>query len=317
MSGARGDRVGAQSRERLLAIVGPTASGKTSVAMRVAESVGGEIVTCDSVQVYRRFEIGCAKAMEPERRRVPHHLIDLVDWDEPFDAQRYRELAVEVITEVRSREAVPILCGGAGLYLRALRFGLVDAPPSDAAIRQRLLAEEAEEPGSLYRRLREVDPATAERTEPANLVHVARALEIFEQTGRTASEMRGEHGFSHELVSMRVVALRWSDERLRRRIGQRSAEMIQRGLLAEVERLLGAGVSPDARPMRAVGYREACEVVRGEASSDGLGDRIAQATWSYARRQRTWLRREPDVEWVDVDSIAELDEVADRLIALR
>jgi tRNA dimethylallyltransferase len=300
------------SEDHLLAVSGPTASGKTTVAVGIAERLGGEIVACDSVQVYRGFEIGSAKPTAQEKSRAPHHVIDVVDWNEAFDAARYRELAARAARDIRERGKQPILCGGTGLYLRALRFGLVDAPPADQTLRRRLMDEEAGDPGSLYRRLAEVDPDTARRTEPANTVHIVRALEIWEQTGRKPSAVRAGHGFAREEVPMRVVALRWPAEVLRERIAQRSAQMVHGGLLDEVSRLLDAGVSLDCRPMQAVGYREAVAVVVGNAPEAGLADRIAKSTRALARRQRTWLRRERGVEWLDAEG--GLDAVAERLV---
>ena len=288
----------------LLAIVGPTGAGKSAVAMQLAAASGGEILSCDSVQVYRGFAIGCAKPSAADRARVPHHGLDLVDWNEPFDAARWAAYADDVVADCRRRGVAPILCGGTGLYLRALRFGLIDVPPADAALRARLEAEERRTPGALYARLRRVDPEGAARIEPHNLVHVIRALEISAAAGEPASVVRRRHGFAAERLAVRVVYLRWPDAELRRRIEARAAAMVGAGLADEVAGLLDRGVSPDCRPMGAVGYREACAVVRGEAAAAGLAERIAAATWRYAKRQRTWFRKEPGVEVIDVESLA-------------
>jgi tRNA dimethylallyltransferase len=244
--------------------------------------------------------------------RAPHRLIDICDPADAYSAARFRADALREIAGIHAAGRVPLLVGGTGLYLRALRFGLVDAPPADQTLRRRLMDEEAGDPGSLYRRLAEVDPDTARRTEPANTVHIVRALEIWEQTGRKPSEVRAGHGFAREEVPMRVVALRWPAEVLRERIAQRSAQMVHGGLLDEVSRLLDAGVSVDCRPMQAVGYREAVAVVVGNAPEAGLADRIAKSTRALARRQRTWLRRERGVEWLDAEG--GLDAVAERLV---
>ncbi len=296
---------------RLLAVVGPTASGKSDVCLDLAARANGEIVSCDSVQVYRGFEIGCAKPSRAERSRVPHHLLDVVDWSEPFDANRYRHLAEDAIAGIRARGHVPIVCGGTGLYLRILRWGLVDTPAADPALRARLEAEEEAEPGSLYARLRRDDPESARRIEPHNRVHIIRALEIAELTGEPASVVRGRHGFRTEETPMLLAALRWPAELLRARVEARARLMLEQGLLAEVRALLAAGVPPEARPMASVGYREACEVVRGDMPEAGLAERISRSTWAYAKRQMTWLRKERDVHWIDVRSIDE----ARRLVA--
>lgn len=292
--------------ERLLAIVGATGSGKSDLALELARRHGGEILSCDSVQVYRGFDIGCAKPTAEERAAAPHHLLDLVEWREDFDAQRWCDAALSALADVRARGRLPILCGGTGLYLRALRYGLIDAPKSDPEVRARLYAEERARPGVLYERLQEVDPASARRIEPHNLVYVVRALEILEGTGEPASRLRERHGFVNERVPMRVVALRWDDATLRRRIEARVAAMMTRGLVEEVRGLLARGVDPACRPMRSVGYRETCEVLLGAAPLEGLAARIAQSTWAYARRQRTWLRRERGVEWLEAADAARL-----------
>lgn len=279
----------------MLAIVGATASGKSEVALRVAEQTGCEILSCDSVQVYRDFTIGCAKPTIEEQARVAHHLIDVVAWDEEFDAQRYCALSLEVMA------ARPvILCGGTGLYLRALRYGLIDAPERDLALRQRLYDEEAAESGVLYRRLTQIDPEAARGMEPRNLVHIVRALEIHASTGELPSVLKKRHGFQDERVPMHVVAIDWPRPVLRERINARVATMIERGLVDEVRALLARGVSEDCRPMRAVGYREVCDMLRGQLAESELAPRIAQNTWEYARRQYTWLRREKNVIWRQV-----------------
>lgn len=253
------------------------------------------------MQVYRGFDIGCAKPSLEEQRRARHHLIDVVEWHEPFDAQRYCELALAAIADIEGRGARPILCGGTGLYLRALRYGLVEMPPAAPELRERLYAEERAAPGSLYARLQELDRDSAQRIEPHNVVYIVRALEIIETTGEPASKVRERHGFRHERLPMQLFALRWPPEELRARIAERARWMIERGLEEEVRGLLARGVDPECRPMRAVGYKETCEVVLGKAPRGGLVERIETATWAYARRQRTWLRKERGVTWIDVE----------------
>ncbi|MBI5509250.1 MAG: tRNA (adenosine(37)-N6)-dimethylallyltransferase MiaA [Deltaproteobacteria bacterium] len=296
---------------RILAVVGPTASGKSDVALTLAKERGGELISCDSVQVYRGFEIGCAKPSATQRREVPHHLIDVATWSEGFDAMRFRTLAEDALADIRRRGRRPILVGGTGLYLRALRFGIADAPRADAELRQRLMAEEHASPGTLYARLRELDPPTAAVTDRNNLVRVVRALEIQALSGVPASTLRAGHGFAREQVPLRIVALTWPDHVLKERIRARSEQMLELGLIAEVEALLKSGVAPACRPMTSVGYRETCAVVRDQAPVAGLAARIAARTWAYARRQRTWLRKEAGVEWW---SVTDLEVTAGELL---
>jgi tRNA dimethylallyltransferase len=285
----------------MLAVVGATASGKSSVAMRLAEHHGADILSCDSVQVYRGFVIGCAKPSKAEQARVRHHLIDVVDWHEEFDAQRYCGLAMEAIASVRQSGRGMILCGGTGLYLRALRYGLIDAPERDLALRSRLYAEEKAQPGVLYDRLQALDPMSARRIEPKNLVHVVRALEIHATTGELPSALRAKHGFNEERVPMQVIAIDRPRDELRRCINERVNAMVAEGLIDEVRQLRAQGVPPTCRPMRAVGYREVCAMLDGTMSASELPRRMSQATWEYARRQYTWLRREKNVTWLKVD----------------
>ena len=293
----------------MIAVVGPTASGKSHLAMAIAKSMGGEIVSCDSVQVYHGFEIGCAKPSSVDRATVPHHLLDVARWDEPFDAARYRELARAAVKDIVARGARPILCGGTGLYLRALRWGLMEVPTADEKLRAQLNAEAGRDLGALVARLRAVDPDSADSIDTRNPVRVIRALEIYELTGQPASVLRQAHGFKTEDLPMRVIVLRWPNDLLRQRIEERAQTMMREGFLEEVEGLLRIGVDPQARPMRSVGYKEAVAVVLGEAPRSGLVERVVQSTWAYARRQRTWFRGERDAEMVDIEDVEGLSQV--------
>ena len=270
--------------------------------MAVAQATGSEIIACDSVQVYRGFTLGAAKPTAIEQAQVRHHLLDVADPDEAFDAQRYVQLAQNAIATIRGRGCTPLVCGGTGLYLRALRYGLAEAPTANAALRAELTAQEAAEPGVLYRRLQGLDPRSAAQINPRNGVHVLRALEITLEAGEPASAIRARHGFAEERVPMRVVALSWPDAVLKKRIVERTSQMLRAGLMDEVRTLLRAGVSPTCRPMRAVGYKEAVAVVQGQIQERHLKSHIVQSTWQYARRQRTWLRRETSVTHFETDS---------------
>ncbi len=298
---------------RVLAIVGPTGAGKSDVAMALAERLGGEIISCDSVQVYRHFDIGSAKPSLAERNRVAHHLVDVARWDEPYDAAQFCLQAETAIAEIHSRGRLSILCGGTGLYMRTLRYGLMAAPPADLQLRAQLQHDERSLPGSLHVRLAACDPASAERIHPSNLPHVMRALELCLQTQQPASQLRRDHGFKAERVPMMVICLDRETEILRARIARRTQAMLEAGWVAEVQHLLAQGVSPDCRPMRSVGYREIVAHLQGDASYVDVAAKITASTWQYARRQRTWWRRERDVHKCDMDPNG--DEVP-RLLAL-
>jgi len=282
----------------IVAIVGPTASGKTDLACRLAEAIGGEVVSADSVQVYRRFDVGSGKPTRAELSRAPHHMVDVLAPDEPIDAARYAELASRAILGIRSRGKHPIVAGGTFLWVKALLFGLADAPPADAGVRERhkALAAEKGRP-ELHRLLAEKDPASAARLHPNDLVRVSRALEVFELTGEPLSARQEGHAFRDAKHAARLVARRVDPTELTARITRRVGDWLDAGWIDEVEALAKDGHG-EARAMGSVGYREVYAHVRGELARDELEERIVRATRVFARRQRTWLGRE-EVLWVD------------------
>lgn len=286
--------------EPLLVIVGPTASGKTELSLRLAEASGAEIVSADSVQVYRGFDIGSGKPSAEERRRAPHHLIDLVDPGDSMDAARWADLARRAIAEIGARGRRAIACGGTFLWVRALIYGLAEAPPADPEIRARL-AERAEREGraALHAELARVDPASSEKLAPNDFVRVSRALEVYELTGVPLSAWQAQHGFSRARLDARLVGIRRTGSELDARIRLRVEHMLAAGWEAEVRALLAAGHA-DTRPMRSVGYRQVADAVRAGTPVDA--EAIVRATRVFARRQRTWLRDQP-VHWLDEDEL--------------
>jgi tRNA dimethylallyltransferase len=283
---------------RLVSIVGPTASGKTALGVALARAVNGEIVSCDSLQVYRGLDIGSAKPTVDEREGVPHHLIDIRAPDEVFSAADYARLAREAVAAIGARGHVPLLVGGTGLYLRALLVGLFEGPSRNEELRRRLEAT-AERWGNarLHRLLRRVDDEAAARIHPSDRLRIVRALEVFKATGRPLSKQRGE-GFS-PLVGwdVLVVGLDPPREELRQRLEQRTRVMFARGLLAEVQGLLDRGYAEDLRPLRAIGYRQAVDVLRGRSTVEEAQQRVVVESLQYAKRQRTWFRHQADVQW--------------------
>jgi tRNA dimethylallyltransferase len=279
----------------ILAVVGPTASGKSALALRLAEAIGGEIVSCDSMQVYHGFDIGTAKPTPAERARVPHHLVDVAAPDEPFSAARFVELADCAIAEAGARGRRVVVVGGTGLYLRALRFGLVGAPPRDATLRLRLADEEAARPGALHERLRAVDAAAAARIAPRDLVRLVRALEVWELSGVPLGQWHAAHD-RRARHPLRVAVLDPPPAVLDERIAARADAMLAAGLVDETRALVaryGAGL----RPLGAVGYREVVRHLEGALPLDALAPAIARATRQYARRQRTWFKKEPEARF--------------------
>ena len=287
--------------DELLVVVGPTASGKTDLAVRLAERFGGEVVGADSVQVYRGFDVGSGKPTAEERRRAHHHLVDVADPLEPFDAQRFAALADAAIADIRARGRAPIVCGGTYLWVRALLRGLAPAPPADPEVRARHTAL-AEEQGraALHARLAAVDPESAARLAPNDLVRVSRALEIWELSGRPQSAWFAEHGFQTTRYEARLLGVQRPREEIDRRIEARTARWLAAGWVDEVRDLLARGCGA-ARAMGSVGYRQIEGHLAGKITAEELSGAIVRATRVFVRRQRTWLRDEP-VRWIDPSS---------------
>lgn len=295
-------------------ITGPTASGKTALAVELAGLLGGEVISADSQQLYRGLDVGTAKPGVEERRRARHHLLDLADPGETMDVARWVALADAAIAEVAGRGLWPLVCGGTGLYLRALLHGVVEAPGRDPALRARL-EEEAARRGrpALHRRLAAVDAEAARRIMPNDLVRVVRALEIA-QGGRTQSQLFADHAFRGQRYRHRILALDLPRAELHRRIDERVERMFAGGLLEEAAALRRR--SPAALPARLpIGYAEALEVVAGKLDRAEAVRRVQVAHRRYARRQLVWLRREPGVEWVAAPGDAAA--LAARFAALR
>ena len=287
----------------LLVIVGPTASGKTELAVSIAERIDGEVISADSVQVYRRFDVGSGKPTKDELGRARHHLVDAVDPLEAMDAARWASLAEEAIADVRRRGKRAIVCGGAFLWVRALLYGLAAAPPADEAIRaaHRAVAE-TDGRAALHARLTEVDPVTAARLGPNDFVRVSRALEVFELTATRMSDLQQRHGFSEQRYASKLLGIERSRDELDDRIARRVRAMFDAGWIAEVSELLEAGLG-EARAMGSVGYRQIAEAITGGEVIDveELKATIGRATRVFARRQRTWLRDQP-VHWLDPEA---------------
>ena len=293
-------------------LAGPTASGKTGLAVEVALRLGAEILSADSQQLYRGLDVGTAKPTPGERAAAPHHLLDLVEPGEGMDAARWAALADDAIRAIAGRGRVPLVVGGTGLYLRALLHGVVEAPGRDPVLRARLEAD-AERFGraALHARLAEVDPGAAARIRPNDLVRVIRALEIAEG-GRTQSDLFAEHRFAPRRYRYRLLALDVPRPELHRRIEAR-ARAIAAGGIVEEARALVARFGP-ALPKLPIGYVDAVACARGEIDVAELARRIAADHRRYARRQLIWLRRERDLEWlsppVDPGAVAELCRTA-------
>ena len=279
----------------LLALVGPTATGKSDVGLLVAEALGAEIVCVDSMTVYRGMDIGTAKPTEADRARVPHHLLDILEPDEDSTVARFKERADAVIAEIRARGQTPLLVGGSGLYYQAIVDDL-SFPPSDPAVRRRL---EREETDVLVERLAARDPVAVNVTE-GNRRRVVRALEVIEVTGEPFSSFQEGLGRRDDPAwagRVRAAALDLPNEALRARVEARARAMVDAGLLDEVTGLLARGFRTPLTASQAVGYREAVAVIEGRATVDELIERIVGSTMRLVRKQRVWFKRDPRIRW--------------------
>jgi tRNA dimethylallyltransferase len=279
----------------LLCVVGPTGSGKSALALELAQEQGGEIVSADSMQIYRGFDIGTGKPSAAERALVPHHLLDVAEPLETWDAARWVEAATLAIADIRARGRVPIVCGGTFLWVRALIYGLVEAPRGGEELRAGYRAlVEAEGRPALHARLAAVDAASAARLAPNDFVRVSRALEVFELTGTPLSQLQAAHGFQAPRIEARLIGVRREREEQDELIARRVRSMLEAGWVDEVKRLTARGFG-EARVMQAVGYRQVFAAVSSGVAVDEAA--IVRATRIFARRQRTWLREQP-VEWL-------------------
>lgn len=281
----------------LLCVVGPTASGKTELALDIASAVGGEIVSADSIQIYRGFDIGSGKPTAAENARGRHHLVDSHDPLDEVDAPRWAALAEAAIVDIRSRGKTPIVCGGTYFWVRALVFGLAPAPAADPAIRKRHRAF-VDENGrqALHDQLAKIDPVSAARLHPNDTLRVSRALEVHELSGRTLSDWHADHGFRERRFEATMIAPRHDPDVLTERITRRVQHWLANGWVEEVRALLDAGLG-DARAMGSVGYAEVRAFLEGSLAREDLELTIVRATRVFARRQRTWLNS-ADVEWL-------------------
>ncbi len=282
--------------ERGLALVGPTASGKSAVAMHLAPSLGAEIVAIDSMTVYRGMDVGTAKPSFEDRAAVPHHLLDIADPAEPFTVAMFQRSARAAVAEIRDRGALPLYVGGSGLYLRAVVDEL-SLPPTDPAIRARL---EAIVPDELFARLKEQDPDAAAAIEAANTRRVIRALEVIEITGAPFSTFRGEW---QRFSPIAIAGLQVPIEVLTERVRERAVGMLASGLLEEVRVLLAAGYREALTASKAIGYAQAIELLEGRLDADDFVEATTRATTRYARRQMSWFRRDPRVVWFDATDL--------------
>jgi len=283
---------------RLVVVLGPTASGKSALGIRLAEELDGEVLVCDSTQVYRQFDIGTGKVPPAERHGIPHHLVDLVEPHELFTAGQYRKAALAVLEGLRQRAKLPILTAGTGLYLRALLEGLADAPTRSEGLRERLRARaQRHGPANLHRLLARLDPESARRIAPRDTQKVIRAIEIRTLSGKTAGHIYRSGRSPLAGYTVRKIGLLPPRDELYRRINARVGSMMAAGWQAEVKQLIDRGLAA-TKPFQFIGYKELCRQMEERGDSERAIWSIQQATRRFAKRQITWFRKEPGVDWL-------------------
>ena len=303
-------------KPRLVIIVGATAVGKTDLALALAQNLGGEIISADSMQVYRHMDIGTAKPSTDQRARVRHHLLDVANPDEPFNAARFVETATPVIRALREKGTPILVVGGTGLYIRALLGGLFPGPAADEDLRRRYRAQqEAQGPDYLYGELQRIDELAARRINPHDTVRIIRALEVMALTGRSIVEKQAQHGFSDRPYDYIEFGLQMDRRCLYERIERRTREMMNSGLVAEVERLLGMGYGEDLRPMQTMGYKHIIAYIRGRITLDEAIRLTARDTRRYAKRQGTWFGTDAEIQWHSSKEFDRLYELTRRFLA--
>jgi tRNA dimethylallyltransferase len=299
----------------LIVLLGPTAVGKSGVAVQVAARLGTEVLAADSRQVYRGMDVGTDKPTEEERRGIPHQLIDLVDPDQPFNAGRYRQAALAEIDRLYQARRLPFIVGGTGLYIRTLVRGLCPAPQSDPAIRAELTAlSRGHGRDRLYEELVRVDPDTAARLHPHDEAKVLRALEVHRLSGIPLSVVQKEHAFQEHPFAALLLGLQRSKEDLYRRIEARIDWQLAHGMVEETRALLDRGYSRHLGAMKGLGYRQVAAYLADEYGYDEMVRRFKRDTRHFAKRQMTWFRKEPGIEWIMIDEREPLGRTVDRVV---
>ncbi|AEV68354.1 tRNA (adenosine(37)-N6)-dimethylallyltransferase MiaA [Acetivibrio clariflavus] len=295
----------------VIVILGPTASGKTKLSIELAKDIDGEIVSADSMQIYKYMDIGTAKPTEEEKQGIKHHLIDEITPDEEFSVARFQQLAVKYIDDIINRGKVPIVCGGTGLYIDSLIYNIEFGDTiCDWELRERLKKEALEKGNEyLHNKLKEIDPEAAEKIHMNNVKRVIRAIEVYTYTHKTISMLQKESRNNPSKYRFTVFGLTMGREKLYERINQRVDKMIEKGLVQEVKKLIEMGYDKSTIAMQGIGYKEILSYLRGETSFDEAVYLLKRNTRRYAKRQFTWFKRMEDVHWINLDETQDLQEI--------
>lgn len=300
-------------KEKLIIISGPTAVGKTDISIEIAKRLNGEIISADSMQIYKYMDIGTAKVRKDEMQGIKHHLIDFIEPDEDFSASNYKEKATKLITKLNNEGKTPIIAGGTGLYINSLVYELdfIDIAPDQDLRRNYEYIAEKEGKGYLLELLRKVDPITAGKYSENDVQRIVRALEVYDKSGISMSEQTKNFRRPSQKYQPLMYCLYLDRQKLYDRINHRVDLMIEKGLIGEVEGLLNMGYSKELSSMKAIGYRELIQYLEGEWSLDHAISKIKQFSRNYAKRQLTWFRRDDRIKWIDVEKFENKIQVAD------
>ncbi|MDN5276787.1 MAG: tRNA dimethylallyltransferase [Clostridiales bacterium] len=304
-------------KKPLVVIVGPTAVGKTKLSIELAKALNGEIVSADSMQIYRYMDIGTAKPTAEERQGIPHHMMDIIDPAQEFSVAEYQRLATQAIDDIHRRNKIPIVVGGTGLYIKSLLYPMNFTDASYDPEFRRELQRQAETTGKeyLHKKLQAVDPKTAARLHPNDVRRVIRALEVYHLTGKPMSEYNQELEKMDYKYNVAMIGLTMDRAKLYERINQRVDEMIEKGLLDEVKRLLDRGYTRDMISMQGLGYKELIDYFQGKVSLEEAIYILKRETRRYAKRQLTWFRAQKDIVWVNVDQFESHEALVKRCLA--
>ena len=302
-------------KPKVIIICGPTGIGKTAVGINLAEKFGGEIIGADSMQIYRHMDIGTAKPTLEERRRVVHHMVDIVDPDEDFDAVQFSERARSTIAALDTQGRLAFVVGGTGLYIKALLHGLFQSEPVDSKIRNRLKQQlDQDGSSSLYERLEQVDPATAGRLHPNDSYRIIRALETIESSGKSISKYHQDHGFQEDPFITLKLGLRIDRQKLYAQLDRRVDAMIHSGLIEEVKKLLAMGYAAELKSMQSIGYRHMVEFFAERLPWEECVRTLKRDTRRFAKRQFTWFGADPQIKWYAPDQRDQIIEAVERFL---
>ncbi|MFH1224148.1 MAG: tRNA (adenosine(37)-N6)-dimethylallyltransferase MiaA [Pseudomonadota bacterium] len=293
---------------KLLVVAGPTASGKTTISMKIAEKMGAEITSADSLLVYKRMDIGTAKPSKKEREQVPHHLIDVVEPSEEYTVSDYREDAVSKMEEIKSRGKDFIVAGGTGFYINALINETFKTPKADPELRKEL-----EEKKDLYEELKKIDPQSAERIHPNDKYRTVRAMEVYYTSKKTMTQFREEHKKISKRMEPLIIVLNPSKEELLKNIDIRTNKMLRMGLVEEVNDLIKSGISTNLKPMKSIGYKQAVDFIQGRITEDEMTKNIRAETAALAKRQVTWFKKQEHTRWYH--PVKDMDRIRNDIVS--